>query len=297
MSVIEHLEFDMANVKSHMKRRCYFFCSFTVIHFNRQRLAETQKWEISVKFLKLFFYCLPLMFVGCSDSTGPGDTGDGEIIVHEIIGSEGGSIGSDEVSITVPAGTLNDDTSIALTTAPETPFEDDAVSGSYIIAGLPQSYGKEITVSIAFTGDITGESYVAVGMNTWVSSLGEMETTYSLLPATVDGDKLTAMLPANGLIPGKVAVQNAEESSSLTVTAITGYEPFVTAGGHFKIEYASRWTTLASIQQLGQYLEEAYITIEGLGFSYAGRTNWPVSVTVKNLDDEVYGYSSNSLWG
>ena len=258
----------------------------------------TRKVSPSMRILNLFFCFLLLLTLCCSDSTGPGDTGDGEIVGHVTIGSDGGSVESDEVTITVPAGAFEDDASVALTTAPEQSFEDDAVSETYVVAGLPQSYNEEITISIAYNGELTENSYIAVGADTWVTSLGQSVTTYTLLPATPDGDRLTATLPATGFVAAKAVMANGEESTSITVTAVTGYKPHVTAGGYFKIDYASRWTTLESVQKLGEYLEDAYATIAGLGFSYAGRTNWPVSVTVKNLNSsDVYGYSANSLWG
>jgi len=249
-----------------------------------------------VKILNLLLCCLVSLFICCSDSTGPGDVGDGEIVASENIGAGGWTLSSDEIELTVPAGAFGSETAVVLTTAPEKPFEDDAVSETYIIAGLPQSYTKELTVSIAFTGELTENSYIAVGVNTWVSSFSEMAMTYSMLPATVDGNMLTAVLPATGGGVAKAAMTDADESSSVTVTAVTGYKPHVTAQGHFQIDYSSRWTTLASVQELGQYLEEAYITIAGLGFSYESRTNWPVSVTVMDLGKKD-GASSSSLWG
>ena len=255
---------------------------------------------LSMKKMNLLLCCLSLLFVYCSDSsdsTGPDDKSNGDIIANVTVGTDGGNIGSDEVSLEIPAGALGEDTSITLTTSSQNAFTDDAVSETYIIDGLPQSYNEELTVSIAYTGELTGDNYVAVGVDTWVSSLEETITTYSLLPATISGEKLTAELPATGLKVGKVAASNDDESTTVTVTAVTGYAPYVTSEGHFKIEYASRWTSLSSVQNLGQYLEEAYNTIADLGFSYAGRTNWPVSVTVRSLDKEVYGFSTNSLWG
>lgn len=250
-----------------------------------------------MKFLSVLLSFLMLILTSCSDSTGPGDSGDGDILASENIGSAGGTLSSDVLELTVPAGAFGAESSIAVTTAPDHPFEEDAVSDTYVIAGLPQSYTRDITVSIPFTGELSDNSYIAVGMNTWVKSLGEMTTTYALLPATVDGETITAELPASGLLPAKSATKSANESSSLSVTAVTGYAPHVTAGGHFKIEYASRWTSLSSVQELGRYLEEAYTTIANLGFSYDERTNWPVSVTVKSLDKDVYGFATNSVWG
>ena len=241
--------------------------------------------------------CIFLLYISCSDSTGPGDTGDGDIIASENIGAGGGTLSTDVIELSIPAGAISSESSVAITTAPERPFEEDAISETYVIAGLPTSCTRELTVSIPYTGDLVENSYIAVGMNTWVSSLGDMITTYSLLPALVEDGMLVAELPATGLIPAKSAKKSADESVSLSVTAVTGYAPHVTTGGHFKIEYASRWTSLSSVQELGRYLEEAYTTVSNLGFSYEERTNWPVSVTVKSLDKEVYGYATNSVWG
>ena len=249
-----------------------------------------------MRVFKLFFCSLPFLLLSCSDSTGPGDTGDGEILASENIGAEGGTVSSDEIELTVPVSAFGGETSIALTTAPDNPFEDDSVSGSYIISGLPLSYSDEITVSVAYTGELTENSYIALGVNTWVSSAGEMVMTYTMLPAEVDGDRLTAILPANPGGVEKAALTGAEEASSLNVVAVKGYKPHVTAEGHFKIDYSSRWTALASVEELGQYLEEAFFTIPTLGFSYEPRTNWPVSITVRDLG-KLDGASSSSLWG
>lgn len=250
---------------------------------------------LTVKKLLLALCFFSLFTLNCSNSTGPGDSGNEE---HVTIGAEGGTAGSEAVEIDIPAGAFGDDVSIALSASPEQAFDENAVSGTYTITGLPLAYSKDLTVSIAYDGDLTDNSYIAVGVETWVSSLHETAMTYTLLPATVDGDLLTAELLATVFIPAKRADMEAEDSSPVTVTAVTGYKPYVTANGHFEIEYASRFTTLASVQQLGQYLEEAYTTIAGLGFSYDDRTNWPVSVTVKSMSKpDVYGYAMNSLWG
>ena len=121
-----------------------------------------------------------------------------------------------------------------LATASEKPFEDEAVSDTFTISGLPQSYDKELTVSLTYTGELTDNSYIAVGVNTWVSSYGEMAMTYTMLPATADGTQLTAVLPATGNEIAKAVTTNSDEPVKLTVTAVTSYKPHVTAEGTFR---------------------------------------------------------------
>ncbi len=246
--------------------------------------------------LKLFFCMLPVLYISCSDTTGPGDTGDGEMIAYESVGADGGTLGSEKITVSIPAGAFENENSIALTTAPEHPFSDETVSETYMISGLPQSYQEELTVSIAVPDTASEDWAVAVGVNTWVSSYGETAMTYTMLPADVSGAIISAVLPAAEFTAAKSAITGEETSSTITVTAVAGYKPHVTANGHFKIDYSTRFTTRASVEQLGLYLEEAYDTISGLGFSYNERTVWPLSVLVKDIGTKD-GAASNSIWG
>ena len=136
---------------------------------------------------------------------------------------------------------------------------------------------------------------------TYARSLNNIETASNLFSAKASNDYLSCEL----LAPKQEkrtydrinnTVQAAEPGHSrTTLQAITGRGTYTSDKKHFEIIYPA--FVANEVSDLADFLEEAYSKFQGMGFSYASRTKWPISVTVKDLGSEVYGFSVCSIRG
>ena len=235
--------------------------------------------------------------MSCSDSTGPGSSDNtGDAVLSGTLGSGGGTIASVDISITSSARVFGSDTGITVYETSDDQFGASGVSETYRIEGIPETFSGEIEFSITFDGTLSGNSFIALGTETFITSIHETAVSYTLLPATESGGKLTAVLSGDTAAAAKISA-SAADSDEIRLKAVSGYGAYITPESHFAINYPAGSVTSASAENLGQYLEEAYTTIADIGFSCEKRTNWPVTVTVKPLESTLFGASSNSVWG
>ena len=236
---------------------------------------------------------LGLLAFGCGkEPTAPGRGERYRLIGSRTVGPEGGTLAAEDISVAVPPGAFGSDAEVKLYVSEERPFGENGVSKTFKLE-VPEEYSRPLKVRIRSRGALSGESFVAVGEETFVPSLGEVRTTYDLFPASDSSGYLTCELP----VPegGRVAKAAGGTGFSISLLAVSGYYTYTSKGGHFRINFPAH--VLDQAYDLADYLEEAYATFKDMGFSYAARTRWPVSVTVKDLGEEVYGYSVCSIWG
>jgi hypothetical protein len=213
------------------------------------------------------------------------------------IGSEGGSIGTDDVTITIPAGAFQSNAELQLLkSGEENTFDNNAVSDIFIIDGLPTEFNNPIEVKIKYNGTITDSAFVAFGEDVFVKSLDTNKTCYSLLSAKDSSGYLIASIPAlSSEKNSNFLASNKDDNLALNLVAVCGYATYVSQQGHFKINFPA--SVLTQTYDLADYLENAYSKFLSIGFSYGRRTKWPVEVTVKRLKSSVFGYTTNSAWG
>ena len=220
----------------------------------------------------------------------------------QVISSAGGKLTTDDFSLTVPSGAFNSEAKLELYVSPTyDPFGNDGVSKTFRIEGLPDEYSKPLQVQIKYQGNLSGKSFIALGEDVFIRSLNTTETAYNLFPATASNGYLVCELPVpeqekrTYSLTNKT-VQDAEPGySRTTLQAVTGRGTYTSDKKHFEIIYPA--FVANEVSDLADFLEEAYSEFQGMGFSYAARTEWPISVTVKDLGPELYGCSACSAWG
>ena len=246
---------------------------------------------------KTLFILLIIFIIACNkDDNNPPDA-DNTVTTEAKIGNEGGVLNSGDFEITVPAEAFENDQNIKLITKEnnDTGF-DNVVSKIYTLEGLPENILKEIKVKIKYTGNLEGESFIALGETNFISSLAKENTAYKLLDAVDSSGYLICTIPKtedNSKGEGGLVFRN--DNFSIGLLAVSGYMAYKSENGHFKIKFPVRYEEY--IHDLGQYLEDAYKKFKDIGFSYANRTKWPVNVTVKGLANDIFGYSACSVWG
>jgi len=248
----------------------------------------------------VFFLCL-----GCSDSTGPNEKNDNggtetPAVSSGSIGSQGGLLVKDSMTLDIPAGSFSDGFHIELKEAEDAAFEnsdDEAVT--YIIKGIPLSFDEPLEVRISLESENDDGVLLALGETVWVRSSQEEREVYRFITSEIVDGAVVGVIPPleGGLALGKRAGSSAEETLTLKIQAVRGYSPVASGDGHFLIDYPPSSVSQAAVERLALYLEEAYRVFEGMQFDYSARTNWPVSVTVKDLGGTAYGHYCSSMWG
>jgi len=241
-----------------------------------------------------------LLFQECSKDTPTGPAGQLPIaLASSNIGTDGGTIETDNIKITIPAGAFQENSELKiLTSTEENLFTDNTISDFFVLDGLPTEISKPIDIKIKYNGTLTDSSFIAIGETNFIKSLNEISTSFQLFSAKDSSGYLIATLPplsGNALGKGESISSVKSDKIAINIGAIAGYVSYVSQQGHFKINFPS--SVLTQTYDLADYLEVAYNKIQAMGFSYSQRTKWPVEVTVKRLKSSVFGYSYSSVWG
>lgn len=218
---------------------------------------------------------LLLLLPACSgdDPTAPDPAA--EPVAEAVIGSGGGSLGDDDVTVTVAPDAFTADAALALYRL-QAPGATEAVTGRYRLEGLPR--GAAVQVTLAAAGDLAGDAYLEVA--------GGGET--ALIPAVTDAGTLTATLATTA--SGKSDADVIAEF--LGVDGIETFElpaadPFLRcrAPAHRR---AALEASLAGVIALWRDLAAA-------GFGFSGRDQDGEWVGLHEMDVVVRDVSSESL--
>jgi hypothetical protein len=244
----------------------------------------------------IIIICLTVLISCNSDSsTGPEDNNNnnvGDIIATGNIGSAGGMITSDEVSIYIPANTFSVSTQVEVSLIDNSPFETGSLSDSYQIEGLPSDYSKPIKIVLRKSGSSSGTPFIAVGSETFSKSINAESIAYKMFAARDSSGFLVIDLPARNTNMMKMNENKMlSENFTLQVEAVSATQT-LSASSHFTILHSNAYTTQASA--LAGYLEEAYTKYKNMGFVYD--VTDPIEVNIINLGSEYYGKYSYSLW-
>ncbi|VAX29647.1 hypothetical protein MNBD_IGNAVI01-1595, partial [hydrothermal vent metagenome] len=124
-----------------------------------------------MKNIKIFsaaiFMIMLLIQAGCSeDPVSPTEEKPTEALAAAEIGPGGGTVKTDDVSIVVPSGAFNEKHNVAIySVADDGAFGENTVSSSFKISGLPNDYTKAIKIKMKYTGELSGQSFIAAGIN------------------------------------------------------------------------------------------------------------------------------------
>ena len=201
----------------------------------------------------------------------------------ETVGNQGGTIGTDDFILTIPAGAFDSDYELQLyVDYGGYDFGESGVSPVFRVDDLPAEWELPLEVSIAYNGTLAGESYIAVGgettVDTWDSSYTDVG--FSLYPAEEASGFLTCEIPVPQNIGRKSLKKRTFETFSSLMSAVTNGAQWLSQADHFMLRGVELQYYPDVLDELLVYLEEAYDRFKDLGFDYSKRT-WPINVDAK----------------
>jgi hypothetical protein len=219
-------------------------------------------------------------------------------LASAAIGSEGGSLQSEDFVLSVPAGAFSEAADLELyADTAEDSIACNAISARYRVEGVPVDLALPLLVRLRRTEGEAGEDdAVLLGTPGFSSSLGQTLTQWSLTAAEDSSGWIKCAVPAASSSAGKSALRDRPVAVVRTVAAVIDRK-HDTPQANFHLWSPLTTLSEAQLAVLGGYLEEAYAGHLQLGFSYNLRTKWPVQVTVRPLPPTVYGYYEASMFG
>lgn len=213
-----------------------------------------------------------LLFNSCSGSGGSSSpTGPGEGVLDTVkIGSEGGSLETETLSVTIPAEAFAAPVTLSLTEYSESFAGDNEVSEIYMLSGIPADYTKAIEVRMKFDGELSDENFIAVGEVTYNIFSDTNVLAYYLVPAVESEGYLEASIPPpleTGMSKHAGIQNGSDDSLEWVLAAITGIVPLESDQKHFKTDFPAFCT--AESQALCAFLEEIYDSYTGMGLTFS----------------------------
>ena len=216
----------------------------------------------------IIFIIMIFVILSCSDDpSSPQDKEEDNPVVSVTIGTDGGTIETEKVSITIPAGAFNSNQDIAIfDVSDDQTFGDNAVSTSYKISGIPTDYSVPIKIKIQYSGELSGLSFIAVG-NEVVDELRDITAIeYEFYNASDSSGYLLGELKPSSLPLQKIDnSSNIEDDFDAFLVAISRYRESETK--NFKLKYPI--IVEANIDELENIFEDAFgIVKTELGLNY-----------------------------
>jgi len=241
------------------------------------------------------------------------ETATAEFLTAKTIDDQGGTLAFDDFSLTIPPGVLTAPVELKLYKINNSDsFGPDICTDTFRVTGIPDEFPETLLLDLRYTGTLTDESYIVVGEEVLTSSQPVPTMAYHLFPAAPDSGILTAVteMAATDIQSFREEVPPVRSEGTVSTRfldffGITGWATYRTDDnlrtngdqGHFLIRYPTYFVSRTDLDPLFQYLEEAYTTYENMGFSYGGRTSWPITATVMNMASDTYGFFCKSVWG
>lgn len=226
-------------------------------------------------------------------SKGEDDDITDALINSTTVGTDGGIINADELTLTIPAGAFSQAVDINIYASSVTDGSiDDIATKVYKIEGLPDQYFKPIDVRIKHNGTINEQTYLILQEETYIPSLDSISASNIYFDAVVVGDSIKSQLPAIPAMTAdlaKVASVVDTWNKEQKLMALSNRKTHTTSNNHFIINYNSSLDNEPNIIDLGKYLEGAYSKLQNIGFDYTDRTNWPINVIIETFVGDDIG--------
>lgn len=133
--------------------------------------------------------CIALALAACGGGSGGGGAGGGMPPVGTVVGAAGGTVSAGGATITIPAGALNQDTTITITTS----SPNSSLPESSTVQGLVFDFGPNgTTFSTPATLTLPMVATLAANERAVVSFLDPVSRQWVDLPSTVTGSVITA---------------------------------------------------------------------------------------------------------
>ncbi|MFC1799664.1 hypothetical protein ACFL2Z_01975 [Candidatus Eisenbacteria bacterium] len=234
-----------------------------------------------------FVICISVVFLSCS-SDGPTDVDDpaDDPVVTATIGPAGGTLSTDDFILDIPAGAFDASTELELyLDTDEVPYSDNAVSDLFRIEGLPEAFGASLRMAVKYESELSEESFIAIGEEAPVKSLGETRTSYALFEASDSSGYLVFDLSVSGDYSSSTGLLGSAAAASGGVSAVglTDMHSETTLSDLFRVIGPKSNTTTAQLNTVGWHFDNAYGEFEDEGFSYDAREHWPVQVFIRDI--------------
>ena len=213
--------------------------------------------------MKLTWLAVVSLFIfACSDSsTGPVKDDNGHT---DSIGNGGGVVVADGVTLSVPAGALNNDSDIGISVTGDNGFGENAASQTFLFSGIPADFASPLTITIKPSKDLSHETYLVVETPVTEPMSAETVMLPAYYPVTAKGDSVTAEIPPDYPVLDKSARRHEEENIiDMYVTLVTDYTASL-GESHFSIR--APWRAKETVNDLLPYFGRTYDRIVNLGF-------------------------------
>ena len=223
---------------------------------------------------------------GSDDSTSPPPPAPP--LATADVGPEGGVVDADVVVVEIPAGVLEETSTVGIHR-----LDDDDPVGSgqpvYAISGLPANRNASFTVSLQAEESMTA----AVGEYVQPTSEGALRWVYRRWPSELVDDRLELELPRNDLPATK---DDTLDDDEIRITTMVGDGDLISPNDQFLIRYDPAEVTFAQAADVAAKFEAALATYTGRGWAYPGPSR--VAVDLRNFNDtDQYGFWSPSKLG
>jgi len=187
------------------------------------------------------------------------------LLAQEQIGPEGGTLTSDEVTITIPQGAFSKTADISLYSKELLsghPLAEGALSGLFQLEGIPADFSKPVTVKIK--GKANGDNcYLAIGLP-GVYSGDITPMAYHLAETHTDGEYLAAEIaPYTSSEKSSGSLQDAASDLILEMILNSGFRKYVSDDFLITIDYPS-YVPKSSIRTLAKYINTAHLTAKNM---------------------------------
>jgi hypothetical protein len=210
------------------------------------------------KHISLFFLIsFIIITLSCSDD--PSSPEKEKPIDAIAIGVEGGTIEKGDIKITIPAGAFDGNYIISVSeVADDGAFGENNISEIYKIDGLPDKFTSTLRVSIKYSGQLTGESYIAFGVENLENTLYDSVVTYTLFQASDSAGYVITDLALNT----NISLQKFSKTASSNAYKYRGYLRAIHRMNtyntdHFEIKYP-RELENSRVLELAINLEEIH---------------------------------------
>lgn len=213
-------------------------------------------------------------------------------VASATIGSDGGTLQWNTFELVVPPSSLVGSFKLRLTEHTEqSVYGSDEASVFYTVHGLPVRFSEPLKISITPKSQGDGNLFMVLGEESRAVSQDNTGTHFRFEEGTLNEGKYDVEIMP---IPGSENLVN--DTMQLTLGLVRNYTK-ISSKGQFEI-YTPASLNSAALQLMA-YLDEAYTKVQSgdLDFSYAKRTNWPVKVNFKKLDNSTFGNFVASKWG
>lgn len=181
-----------------------------------------------------------------------------KIIKAETIGVEGGIVGNDDFKVSIPLGAFDGNYNVSLIKIEDDgAFGENTVTPSFKLKGIPNNFSKPIKIIAKYSGDLSGESFLGIGISAF--DIFEESTTivYNMYQAYDSLGYLISSIPAS-ISPTILLKKNEVIDFDFLPVFSTAYA--ITNSDHFKFVFPL--SVIQQIANLKEMFEDAYSVVE-----------------------------------